>query len=223
MANRRPPEAIIFDVEGTLVDCVPQTLQCWKEVLHQFDCKAGHAALQQYVGYDGGEMLDRLFPLLTKSKKQAILQKHERVYREKYLDRARAFAGVRQLFLRLLRRSFRIGLATTCKRDELKRYDRLIDVARYCEAIACGSDVNRGKPHPDLYLAVLDKMQIDGSEAVGVGDSPFDAIAARRCRMRAFGVKTGGFSSSILRKAGCELVSAQIDKLRWPSRRDEGR
>src|SRR5882724_7134532 len=96
-----------------------------------------------------------------------------------------------------------IAIATTCKDDELKRYDQMIRVLQYCDVVCCGSQGKRGKPHPDLFKYVLNDL---GSDAVAIGDTPYDALAAMAADMRAIGVTTGGFSPAELRKAGCVVV-----------------
>jgi len=216
--NKRPPvEAIVFDVEGTLIDCVRQTLDCWQKVLRQSGHPQRRADLQQYSGYDGAEMLERLLPLVPASKRKSILVQHGKIYQQQYLDRAQPFSGVHELFARLIKRGYRLGLATTCKRNELKRYDKLLDVLRYCEAVACGSDVKHGKPHPDLFQAVLHKLRVEACVTIAVGDSPYDAEAARCCGMRPIGVLTGGFQARHLYDAGCEHVSEAVTAIRWPA------
>jgi beta-phosphoglucomutase-like phosphatase (HAD superfamily) len=54
--------AVFFDVEGTLLDCVPQILECWRDTLAAAAHRFSLAELQRYSGMDGGEMLDRLLP-----------------------------------------------------------------------------------------------------------------------------------------------------------------
>jgi HAD superfamily hydrolase (TIGR01509 family) len=199
--------AIIFDVEGTLIDCIPHVLESWQRTLQA----AGHSvplkSLQHYSGMDGSDMLDLVLPGAPKELKKRLLKTQGETYRRDYLGKGQAFEGVRDLFQALRERSFAIGIATTCKQDELSAYDRQMKVLKFTDAVACGDDALHGKPHPDLYRIALEKLRVRvPSSAMAIGDTPYDAIAANTLGMRAVGLLTGGFSRDDLTTAGCEYV-----------------
>jgi phosphoglycolate phosphatase-like HAD superfamily hydrolase len=108
-----------------------------------------------------------------------------------------------------------LGIATTCKRDELACYDeKMAGVLAQADAVASGDDVEKGKPHPDLCEVVLRRMGlVPAASGIAVGDTPYDAIAASKVGLRAVGVLTGGFSSEALRAAGCDLVLDRVADL----------
>jgi phosphoglycolate phosphatase-like HAD superfamily hydrolase len=167
--------------------------------------------LHPFSGMDGGEMLNIL---LRDNKaidlKKEILKKQGQRYREKFLASVAPFPGIRGLFENIKQRGWRIGLATSCQPDELRHYDSIVNVCDLADAIACGQDVKRGKPYPDLHEAALQRLGTRGPQAVSVGDTPFDAIAASKAGIaRIVGTLTGGFSEVTLRAAGCGLVLNQ--------------
>jgi len=124
-----------------------------------------------------------------------------------YLAQTKSFPGVRDLFVTLKRCGFALGIATSCKKDELGRYDTSMGVLGLADAVACGDDASKGKPHPDLYAVALCKLGVkDASTCMAVGDSPYDAMAARTAGLHAAGVLTGGFSRAELIREGCALV-----------------
>lgn len=203
--------AIIFDVEGTLIDCVQHVLACWEVVLGAAGHHISGQELQKYSGMDGGDMLDRLLPGLSKQNKDHILKTQGETYRKDYLQLGRPFAGVRGLFSALKDRNIALGIATSCKGDELREYDRQMRILDLVDAVACGDDATKGKPHPDLYHAALKKLCINKPRhAMAVGDSPFDAMAAKSLGMRAAGVLTGGFDAEVLADAGCNPILRDI-------------
>lgn len=203
--------AVVFDVEGTLIDCVPCVLASWQVVLATAGYSVSHEELQRYSGMDGGDMLDRLLPEASKKEKQRLLKVQGETYRKDYLHLGRPFFGVRDLLVALKRRGVALGIATTCKGDELREYDKHMQVLDLVDAIACGDDPSKGKPHPDLYHAALGKLGLnEPGSAIAVGDSPYDAMAANALGMRAAGVLTGGFSAEVLRRAGCERVLREV-------------
>jgi HAD superfamily hydrolase (TIGR01509 family) len=206
--------AIIFDVEGTLIDCVPQVLACWQEVLAAAGYQVAHDELQRYSGMDGGDMLDRLLPDVSKEEKEHILKTQGTAYRKKYLSLGQPFPAVHEMLNKLKKRGIAVGIATSCKRDELRAYDEHLQILESMDAVACGDDESKGKPHPDLYHAALKKLGVkDPRDTMAVGDSPYDAMAAKALGMQAAGVLTGGFSADVLAAAGCHPIFRKINQL----------
>ena len=78
---------------------------------------------------------------------------------------------------------------------------------------ACGDDVDHGKPDPRIVGVALRKLGLTGSEAVMIGDTPYDAEAASGAGTAAAGVLTGGFSVEALRGAGCFAIADEISGL----------
>lgn len=207
-------EAIILDVEGTLVDCVGQTLESWHETLGVFGYSFSVEKLHAFSGMDSDRMLDALVPAAGTKLKAEIIDQQGRRYRERFLPSVRGFPGVRSLFERIKQDGRRIGLATSCQPDELALYQRLLDIEGLVDAHACGADAQHGKPYPDLYRLALRRVGVEPRRAVAVGDTPFDAIAARAAGIeRIVGTLTGGFSASMLEGAGCTCVIAEPQAL----------
>ena len=111
----------IFDVEGTLVDSVPQNLRSLQKALDQAGLQVPYATLQLYSGLDGDQTLQIIEPGLGEAQRKQILQIQGKIYAE-YLPRVKAFDGVREVFETLTQRGGKIALATDCKGPELKHY-----------------------------------------------------------------------------------------------------
>ena len=208
------PLAVIFDVEGTLVDSVSSQLESWRVTLNEAGHSFSYADLQAYSGMDGEWMLAELLPALTQDDKKRLLKAQGDLYRGEYLRHVQPFPAVRQLFEVLARNQIQIGIGTTCKRDELAIYDERLNILELTEVIACGEMVKHGKPDPSLFRTCLAQLKVlDASTVLAVGDSPFDAEAARQIGMRSAGVTTGGFSARALLEAGCEAVFEGVGDL----------
>jgi HAD superfamily hydrolase (TIGR01509 family) len=204
----------IFDVEGTLIDCVPETLQSWRQTLAEFGHQFEVDDLQRYSGMDGGQMLDCLLPEVSGDLKKHLLKKQGENFRRFYISRARPFIDVRELFETLKRADVCIGIATTCQEDELETYESMMHALDLVDAVTCGSEVEHGKPDPALFRATLKKLGTPGSyEAVAIGDTPYDTQAATSLGINSIGVLTGGFSPADLEKAGCSFVVASLSEL----------
>ena len=107
----------------------------------------------------------------------------------------------------------RVALATDCKGPELKHYLSLLNIDEFIEVMAWGDDVEHGKPDPRLVGLALRKLGLTGSEAVMIGDTPYDAEAASGAGTAAAGVLTGGFSIDALRGAGCFAIADEVSRL----------
>ena len=203
-------KGFIFDVEGTLVDCVPQTLKSLQEALERFGHQVPYHTLQLYSGLDGDQTLRLVVPDSEESVRKSMLKTQGTIYEEKYLDGVQPFNGVRDVFRSLIEQGGRIALATDCKGPALKHYLSLLNVEEFISAMACGDDVEHGKPDPRLVGMALKKLKLPGPQAVMVGDTPYDAEAAVGAGTSAAGVLTGGFSREVLLAAGCLAVADDL-------------
>jgi phosphoglycolate phosphatase-like HAD superfamily hydrolase len=203
--------AVIFDVEGTLVNCVPLILESWRRTL----LSAGHSFtikdLQAYSGMDPEWMLERLLPRLEAEVRQKLIEEQGKAYRADFIRQAPPCNGVRPLFEELKGRGVAIGIATTCEAADLEIYDERMRVAEMADAVCCGETVKHGKPDPALLAQCLESLKTgSGDTAVAVGDTPFDAMAGKALGLRCVGLLTGGFPAEILTGAGHDHVFDEV-------------
>ena len=203
----------IFDVEGTLMDSVQQNLLSLQVCLADFGISIPYELLQLYSGLDGDQTLQLVAPDLNAPERQVVLEAQGRMYEAKYLGSVKAFAGVRDVFGALREGGGRIALATDCKGPELSHYRSLLNVDDLIDAMACGDDVEHGKPDPRLIGLALGKLGISAGQAVMIGDTPYDAEAASGAGTAAAGLLTGGFAKQALLEAGCFVVANELREL----------
>ena len=203
---------IIFDVEGTLVDCAFQVTESWRRTLQDFGYPLSALELHKYSGMDTDDMLRVLLPNAASDEKDNIKSAQGNSYRQTFLPTAYAFPGVRALLEKLRRAGHRIGLATAAQADELAVYLELTGAREFVDVVACGDDKVRGKPHPDLFRLTLGRLGVR-KNALAVGDTPYDAIGAGRAGIRTIGTMSGGFSLRELEDAGCYAVVGRLQQL----------
>ena len=203
----------IFDVEGTLVDSVQQNLLSLQVCLADFGVSVPYELLKLYSGLDGDQTLQLVAPDLNAPEPQVVLEAQGRMYEAKYLGSVKAFTGVRDVFGALREGGGRIALATDCKGPELSHYRSLLNVDDLIDAMACGDDVEHGKPDPRLIGLALGKLGISAGQAVMIGDTPYDAEAASGAGTAAAGLLTGGFAKQALLEAGCFVVANELREL----------
>jgi HAD superfamily hydrolase (TIGR01549 family) len=202
----------IFDVEGTLVDCAPQNLQSWQDTLATCGLIVPIEVLQLYSGMDSDEMLQIVAPKLGAASRKRAAEAEEQHYRDRYLHTVKPLAGVAELFEAIKADGGKIALATDCKGEELKYYREILGVDHWIDAIACGDEVDEGKPSSALVELAVKKLDVDHAMLVMIGDTPYDGEAARSAGVAALGLLTGGFSRKALIEAGCFQVAQNLSE-----------
>ena len=139
-------DGMIFDIEGTLIDCIPQNLRSWQETLFSFGMTVPLEVLQLYSGMDGEDMLQILVPDMDKNVRKRVLEAEGKNFQARYLTSVQAFAGIRPLFEAIGREGGKIAIATDCTDPVLRHYRAVLGVDDLIDVIACGEDVEEGKP-----------------------------------------------------------------------------
>jgi len=206
--DREKVKAVIFDIDGTLVDSVPLHAESWQLAFEKFGKRISFTAIRRQIGKGGDQLLPVfLSPEEVKAYGEDVEAYRSDLFKREYLPRVRAFPGVRQLFERLRQDDRRIALASSAKADELEVYKKIADVNDLVEAQTASDDVEKSKPHPDIFEAALSKLPgVSAEQSIVVGDTPYDAIAAARVRVRMVGLLCGGWSEDELWQAGCIAI-----------------
>lgn len=209
-------EAVIFDIDGTLLDSVDLHAQAWQEAFRHFGHEIPLGQIRAQIGKGG----DQLIPVFLKGdelreKQQALQNFRSELFKNKYLDRVKPFPQVRELFLRIKDDGKKVALASSAKEDELKTFERIANIEDLVEVKTSSGDAEKSKPNPDIFEAALDRLgpDVKRENAIVVGDSPYDAQAAGRAGVRTIGVLCGGFPQSLLREAGCIAIYSGPDDL----------
>lgn len=200
--------AAIFDVDGTLIDSVDLHAKAWQQALRDFGKEVAWQDIRSQIGKGGDQIVPLYFNQAETQRIEKDLKEHEKqVYRSQYLQQARPFPGVREMFQRIREAGVRIALATSSPQLELHYNKDLAKIADLVDAESNAEDAEKSKPHPDIFQVVLARLGgIQPAECVAIGDSPYDAEAAGKAGIPAIGFLAGGFSEDWLRKAGCIRV-----------------
>ena len=216
-------EAVIFDIDGTLVDTVDFHAQSWERTFQYF----GYQVPYQQIRFQIGKGSDKLMPVFFSLEElnqsddgqsptlgERMRDYRRELYKREYHPRIKAFPQVRELFLRIKADGKRIALASSATKDDLAAYKQIMNVEELVDAATTTTEVESSKPEPDVFLATLDKLGgIAASNAIVVGDTPYDAEAAGKALLRTIGVLSGGFSEESLRQACCIAIYQNIADL----------
>jgi HAD superfamily hydrolase (TIGR01549 family) len=201
-------KAVIFDIDGTLVDSVDLHAQAWQETFRHFGKEIPYEDVRHQIGKGSDQLLPVFF---SKDELDEFGEEMEEyraeLFKRDFLSRVRAFPKVRELFQRIKDDGLRIALASSAKEDELKTYKRIAHIEDLVEEETSSDDADKSKPHPDIFEAALERLgDIKPDEAIVVGDTPYDAEAAGKIKLRTIGVLCGGFPEAELKTAGCIAI-----------------
>lgn len=210
-------KAVLFDIDGTLVDSNRLHAAAWQESFRHFGVEIPYDDIHAQIGKGGDNLIPALLPPdLVEARQQEIEDYRSELFQRCYLPRVVPFPGVRELFERLFGDGVKIVLASSAKRAELAYHMGLLGVERLVTGGTSKDDVKSSKPCPDIFEAAMGKVAPIGVEdAAVVGDSPWDVKAAARAGLRTVAVRSGGFSDEDLNDAGAaELYDGMEDLLR---------
>ena len=205
--------AVLFDMDGTLVDSVPAHVAAWMRALRACGAQLTYAAIHDQIGKGADQLIpDLVGDDVAARCGDAAMRLHDHIYTREFLPKLRLYPSVPPLFEALRRQGCRIAIASSARRPEL---DRLVSqIPGGVDVLVCGEDVPRSKPDPALWRVALARLAVPPNQAMVVGDSPYDFVSARALGIVGAGVLTGGFTADVLLRAGARFVYEDLDTLR---------
>lgn len=188
-----PPsiQAVVFDLDGTLVDSEPVHADAWLSVLAEHGLEFDHHWFGQWVGLSDKHLAESVMreyqlniPLET------LRQQKQELYHQLALSTLRPFRGVKEGLMYFAENQTPVALATNSSRADVDQVFLATGLAEYLRAIVTADDVARLKPAPDVYLLAAERLSIAPQACVAVEDSPAGVAAARRAGMYVLGVAT---------------------------------
>jgi HAD superfamily hydrolase (TIGR01509 family) len=207
--------AVIFDVDGTLVDSVDLHARAWQEAFRHFGKEVSYEDVRQQIGKGGDHLMPVFLPKEQLEKQGKQIEEYRRnLFLRKYMPQVRRFPRGRELFERLRADGKKIALASSAKGDELDTYKRIARITDLLDTETSADDVKESKPDPAVFEAALQRLKgIQPGDAVAVGDTPYDAEAAGKSGLRMIGVLSGGFPAEQLTAAGCVELYRDVAEL----------
>ncbi|MEE2568708.1 HAD family hydrolase [Pseudarthrobacter sp. J64] len=207
------PRAVIFDVDGTLVDSAYLHTLAWWQAFRQAGFIVPMARIHRLVGMTGKKLVDEALPADRDPEVDSeILASHSAIFAT-FWPSLQAVDGARDLLARCKELGLKVVLATSARDRDLQELRRAIDADGFIDAATSSKDVTASKPEPDILLAALERVGVAVEHAVFVGDAVWDMMAAGRAGMPAVGVLCGGTGEAELREAGAAEVYSGPDEL----------
>ena len=200
--SRRPVEAVLLDIDGTLLDSNDAHAQAWSDTFKEAGLEIGSETVRPLIGMGA----DKLLPLLTgldaeSDEGKRLVERRKEIFTKQYLPLVRPFPQARELFERMRADGLRLVIATSASDDELRGLLDALGAAWLIDDVTTSSDAKRSKPDPDIVRVALDKAGAGPERCVMLGDTQYDVEAATRCRVRVVALRGGGSGDDDLRGA----------------------
>jgi beta-phosphoglucomutase family hydrolase len=192
MTNDNPPRAVLWDMDGTLLDSAEYHWLAWRDSLHaesydltyeQFAASFGQRNDTILRGYFGPELTDDEIARIGGDKEA----RYRSLVRERGID---LLPGVRRWLARLSAESWRQAIASAAPLANVEAIVAALEIGPFFDAFVSAEDVRNGKPDPQVFLIAAERLAIAPARCVVVEDAPAGLEAARRAGMRAIGVRT---------------------------------
>jgi len=206
--QRKTGPAFLFDLDGTLVDSVYQHVLAWREALEAAGIELSVWRIHRRIGMSGGLLVNALLRETGRSLTAEEVARIGRLHIEAYVrlvSQVGPLSGARELLARLSQAGVPWAIATSGRSESARPALAKLDLPADLPVIT-RDQVQHAKPDPDLFLEAARRLGVAISDAVVVGDSVWDMLAARRARALGVGLLSGGYGQEELERAGAYRV-----------------
>jgi HAD superfamily hydrolase (TIGR01509 family) len=200
--------AILFDLDGTLIDSNYHHVATWSEALRSAGIIIPNWKIHRRIGMSGKSFLRELFREIPPPKGKVDLEqlerKHDALFRSAIVKLV-PLPGANELLRHLADNRLRIAIATTGGKSQTSALLRHLEIPGGTQ-IVTGDDVQRAKPSPDVFVLAAQRLNTALRECIVVGDSSWDMLAAARKRALGVGLLSGGYGEEDLERAGAFRV-----------------
>jgi HAD superfamily hydrolase (TIGR01509 family) len=207
-----PRPAVLFDIDGTLVDSNYLHVQAWYRAFSDADVEVEAWRIHRSIGMDGSTLLKTLAGDADEDTRSRLKDLHSRYYKET-VPLLRRLPGARELLEAVDGLGLQIVLATSAPEDELAILREVLASDKLVSAVTSSNDVDTAKPQPDIVDVALERAGVDADHAVFIGDTVWDVEACNRAGVPTIAVLSGGVSRGELEKAGAQAVFEDTKEL----------
>ncbi|HXH15624.1 MAG TPA: HAD family hydrolase [Sphingomonas sp.] len=207
-------KAILFDIDGTLVDTNDMHVLAWEEAFAEIGAPFDRQLIHDQIGKGTDMLVPTLLPDADEDQQEQLGDRHGAIFKAKYLETAKPFAKAHELLAHAHGLGQKVVLASSASGPELDHYIDLLDVRDLIAVTTSGDDVAKTKPAPDIFATALKKLPgIEPGDVIVVGDTPYDIEAAAKCGIATVAVRSGKFDDAQLQAAGATAIYDDVAAL----------
>ena len=195
-------KAVLFDVDGTLVDSNDAHAAAWVKAFTEHGVTVDPAHVRRCIGMGGDKLMPEVSGLSEDSLQGvAIAERRGEIFMTEFVPTLRPFKDADDLVAAVKASGLTAVAASSAKEDELKALLELSDTTSLMDDTTSSDDAEESKPAPDIIDAALRRANASPGEAVMIGDTPYDIEAARRAGVKTIAFRSGGWSDADLEGA----------------------
>jgi HAD superfamily hydrolase (TIGR01509 family) len=207
-------KAVLCDIDGTLVDSNTLHAEAWMRTFAKFGYNFSLDDLLHQIGKGGDQLIPHYIPSDQLPQLKEPMEKYRKeLFHAEYFGRIRPFPGARALLQKMRAAGLRVAVATSASREDLGKLKEIARINDLVEEETTRDDAAQSKPHPDIFNATLDRLKVQPSEAMALGDTPWDIEAAKRAGMSTVAVMNGGWTKEQLFSAGAIAAYKDVAEL----------
>ena len=202
----------IFDFDGTLVDSAPGIVDVMRQCIEEY--KLPQSVLEEWqvlIGVPLMRQMEIIFPEKPEEYWLEVATRYREIYDAKTIELCPLFPGLTRMLDSLQKAQIKISIATSKRRPLVEVVLKHHDLMKYFDLLVGAQDVSNHKPHPESVHITLEKLKIEASDAVVIGDSTYDLDMARNAGVDAIGVTTGVHNEVVLSKSEPKHIVGDLD------------
>jgi beta-phosphoglucomutase len=209
------PGAVIWDVDGTLIDTAELHFRAWEELAKRLGKKFTREDFATTFGRRNPEIIHQVFgPDLSDRRVAELGEEKEEIYRVAARKGIQLLPGVHSLLESLRQAGWAQAIGSSAPKANLDLILQMTGIERFFDAIISMEDTDRGKPDPQVFLLAADRLEIEPARSVVIEDAVAGIEAARRAGMKSIAVRfVGHHSEESLRKAGADIVIDGLEEV----------
>lgn len=199
-------KAVIFDMDGVLVDSHPSHMTAWRKLLHLHGKQMTESGLELVrSGRKKEELLRWFFGDLTSDQIRACGQEKDTFFWEE-MENIAAITGVPELLHELNRAAVPMAVASCGSRVRVQQILKQLQIRHYFPVVVTGDDVSRGKPDPRIYRITAAQLRVQPAESLVFEDSVSGVLAATAAGMKSVGIADKSRAQSLLRAGAVDAL-----------------
>ena len=187
-------KAVLFDVDGTLVDSNDAHATAWVRAFADHDITVDPIEVRRCIGMGGDKLMPRVSGIEEDSPQgTAIAERRGEIFTTEFLPALKPFRDADRLVAKVKQLGLRAVAASSAREDELTKLLKIAGAESLMDAKTSSDDADQSKPAPDIIHAALQRAKALPAEAVMIGDTPYDVAAARKAGVRVVAFRCGGW------------------------------
>lgn len=186
-------EALLFDLDGTVVDNMDYHIKAWVQYLKMHGVNDDEKVVYKKVaGKTTEEVIHDYFgDNLSEQEVQNHYRTKETLYKEIYLPHMKEVPGISALLKQAKDLGLPMAVASAAGIDNIEYVINNLNIAHYFKAIVCAQDVAHGKPDPEIFLLAAKRLGVDPAKCLVFEDSLVGVEGAQNAGMKAIAITTG--------------------------------